>query len=136
MLVDVPCSGLGIIRRDPEIRWRRQPEDLAGFATDQRAMLAHAADAVRPGGRLVYATCSSEPEENAEVVAAFLAEHPDFAPTLPEARDASRSPGLHGVINDAGHLSTTPDVHRLEAFFAVALRRRQDGAHRDGPADL
>src|SRR4029453_18025382 len=78
VLVDAPCSGLGTIRRDPDIRWRRQEKDLAALARDQLALLMRAADVVRPGGRLVYATCSSEPEENDGVVARFVATRPDF----------------------------------------------------------
>src|SRR5690606_16167841 len=79
VVVDAPCSGLGTLRRDPDIRWRRQPGDLAVFAQAQLQMLAHASRAVRPdGGRLVYATCSSEPEENEEVAAAFLRASSDF----------------------------------------------------------
>src|SRR5262249_28344971 len=71
VIVDAPCSGLGTLRRDPDIRWRRREEDLPALAAAQGLMLRHAADAVAPGGRLIYATCSSEPEENEELVAAF-----------------------------------------------------------------
>src|SRR5439155_21672655 len=74
VLVDAPCSGLGILRRDPDIRWRRQEAELMIFAEKQRQMLKHAADSVANGGRLVYATCSSEPEENEGVVDWFLHE--------------------------------------------------------------
>src|SRR5205085_3097499 len=72
VLVDAPCSGLGTLRRDPDIRWRRRESDLPGLAAAQRQMLAQAAGVVRSGGRLVYATCSSEPEENEAVVESFL----------------------------------------------------------------
>ncbi|MGE3511264.1 MAG: transcription antitermination factor NusB, partial [Vicinamibacterales bacterium] len=72
VFVDAPCSGLGTVRRDPDIKWWRRPEELATLATAQRLMLAHAAAMVRPGGRLIYATCSSEPEENENVTQAFL----------------------------------------------------------------
>ncbi len=78
VLVDAPCSGLGTVRRDPDIRWRRTEADLSRLAGDQVALLTRAAEVVRPGGRLVYATCSSEPEENDDVVRAFLANHPTF----------------------------------------------------------
>ena len=124
VLVDAPCSGLGIVRRDPEIRWRRQPLDLVRFARDQLTMVSHASRVVRPGGRLVYATCSSEPEENAEVVDAFLAEHPDFEPVHPDQVGSPLSQGLRDTIDDHGRLSTAPDAHGLEAFFAAVLRRR------------
>src|SRR4029450_3184700 len=69
VLVDAPCSGLGTVRRDPDIRWRRHERDLATLARDELGLVVRAADVVRPGGRLVYATCSSEPEENDDVVA-------------------------------------------------------------------
>ena len=124
VLVDAPCSGLGIVRRDPEIRWRRQAVDLARFARDQLTMVSHASRVVRPGGRLVYATCSSEPEENEEVVDAFLADHPDFDPVHPDQMRSLLSQGLRDTIDDHGRLSTAPDTHGLEAFFAAVLRRR------------
>ena len=72
VVVDAPCSGLGTLRRDPDIRWRRLERDLPGLADVQKRMLKNAADRVAPGGRVVYATCSSEPEENEEVADAFL----------------------------------------------------------------
>ena len=124
VLVDAPCSGLGIVRRDPEIRWRRHPNDLARYARDQRSMVAHASRVVRPGGRLVYATCSSEPEENEVVVDAFLADHPDFEPVHPDQCSPPLSQGLRDTIDDHGRLSTAPDTHGLEAFFAAVMRRR------------
>jgi 16S rRNA (cytosine967-C5)-methyltransferase len=128
VLVDAPCSGLGIVRRDPEIRWRRQPVDLARFARDQLTMVSHASRVVRPGGRLVYATCSSEPEENEEVVDAFLAEHPDFELVHPDQVYPTLPQGLRDAIDVHGRLSTAPDTHGLEAFFAVVLRRPGPGA--------
>jgi 16S rRNA (cytosine967-C5)-methyltransferase len=123
VFVDAPCSGLGTIRRDPDIRWRRAESDLAAFADAQRTMVRHAADAVRPGGRLIYATCSSEPEENEEVVAAFLSTHPAF-----RAVDLRRQPpaffdALEPVLDEAGFLRTSPEKHGLEAFFGAVLRR-------------
>ena len=84
-------------------------------------MLGHASAAVRPGGLLVYATCSSEPEEDEEVAAAFLSEHPDF-----DAIDAGDvAPALpRDVVDARGHLRTLPHVHGLEAFFGAAFRRQ------------
>jgi len=79
VVVDAPCSGLGTVRRHPEIRWRRHPLDLAAAAERQAQILASAAGHVAPGGTLVYAVCSPEPEEGREVVDAFLADHPAFA---------------------------------------------------------
>ena len=122
VLVDAPCSGLGTIRRDPDIRWRRAEADLAALARDQVELLSRAAAAVRPGGRLVYATCSSEPEENEQVVDAFLAASPGFAPVDLRAEDR----GLPAPLLDRrGMFRTLPFEHGLEAFFAAALVRRR-----------
>lgn len=121
VLVDAPCSGLGILRRDPDIRWRRRESDLDLLAAAQLRMLGHAAAAVAPGGRLIYATCSSEPDENEAVADAFLAGAPQF--TALEARAAS--PALPpAVVDDRGHLRTLPHVHGLEAFFGAVFQRR------------
>jgi 16S rRNA (cytosine967-C5)-methyltransferase len=120
VLVDAPCSGLGTIRRDPDIRWRRRPGDLAPLAEAQVALLHRAADIVRPGGRLVYATCSSEPEENDGVVERILRERPDLA----RVDLRGESPILDPLLDEDGALRTLPFLHGLEAFFAAALERR------------
>ena len=121
VLVDAPCSGLGTIRRDPDIRWRRGERDLARFAHDQRVLLERAAALVQPRGRLVYATCSSEPDENEAVVDAFLSAHNEF-----ELVDlhGNASPRLVPVLDERGMMRTLPFAHGLEAFFAAALARR------------
>ena len=120
VLVDAPCSGLGTVRRDPDIRWRRSEAELAGLADDQITLLTHAAASVRSGGRLVYATCSSEPEENEQIVDRFVRQHPEFE--LIDLR--GESPVLDPVLDDRGMFRTLPFVHGLEAFFAAALVRR------------
>ena len=79
VLVDAPCSGTGTLRRNPEIRWRLSNADILNFALAQRHFLANAADVVKPGGRLVYSTCSIEPDENERVIESFLATHPSFS---------------------------------------------------------
>jgi 16S rRNA (cytosine967-C5)-methyltransferase len=115
VLVDAPCTNLGVLRRNPEVKWRRQPADVAAAARHQRAILAAAALLVRPGGRLVYATCSLEPEENDDVVRDFLATHPAFvvdAPPSPVAPDA------------AGFVRCLPHRHGTDGFTAVRLARR------------
>ena len=124
VLVDAPCSGLGVIRREPEIKWRRQSKDLTGFANTQLLMLRHASSVVRPGGRLIYSTCSSEPEENEEVVDGFLADHKVFEATCLDYPSSPLKNRLRDVINSRGHLSTAPDYHKLENFFGAVLRRR------------
>jgi 16S rRNA (cytosine967-C5)-methyltransferase len=120
ILIDAPCSGLGTIRRDPDIRWRRREGDLASLASHQVALLHRAADLVRSGGRLVYSTCSSEPEENEAVVEAFLAARTDFS--LLDLR--TPAPGtLAPFLDPHGMFRTLPFAHGLEAFFAAAIVR-------------
>lgn len=116
VLADVPCSGLGTIRRDPDIKWMRHETDLARMGATGLRILERAAGAVRPGGRVVFATCTTEPEENDEVVAAFLAGHPEFALERPGA--PSLAPFLDGLV-----VRTAPDLHGLDGFFAAVLRR-------------
>jgi 16S rRNA (cytosine967-C5)-methyltransferase len=119
VLVDAPCSGLGTIRRDPDIRWRRAPSDLPRFAGHQIDLLLRAAQTVRPGGRLVYATCSSEPDENERVVEAFLERAPFDRVDLRVAGPADVQP----LIDERGALRTLPFAHGLEAFFSTAMVR-------------
>ncbi len=115
VLVDAPCSNLGVLRRNPEVKWRRQPADVVAAGERQRGILAAAATLVRPGGRLVYATCSLEPEENDEVARDFLAGHPAFAvePPVecPVAPDA------------AGFVRCLPHRHGTDGFTAIRFRR-------------
>jgi len=121
VLVDAPCSGLGTLRRDPDIRWRRRESDLAALAAAELTMLQRAAEAVAPRGRLVYATCSSEPEENEHIVDAFAASAPAFAPVSA----AAASTRLRDtVIDSRGHLRTQPHLHGLEAFFGAVFVRQ------------
>ncbi len=96
VLLDAPCSGLGTLRRDPDIRWRRTEADLPALADAQLAMLMQAASAVRPRGRLVYSTCSSEPEENELVVARFLERRSDFSRADPGTLPALLQPFPRG----------------------------------------
>lgn len=124
VLLDAPCSGLGTIRRDPEVRWRRTEADLPVLATAQRDMLEQAARVVKPGGRVVFATCSSEPEEGEDVVAEFLDRHAAF--TIDDPRGWASSLSLSaGLFTNEGFLRTWPDVHGLESFFAAVLRYRR-----------
>jgi 16S rRNA (cytosine967-C5)-methyltransferase len=121
VLVDAPCSGLGTLRRDPDIRWRRQEHELTSLKAGELTMLQHAASQVAPGGRLVYATCSSEPEENEGVADAFLSTNPGFT-TLHAGLATSRlAPAL---VDRRGHLRTQPHLHGLEAFFGAVFERQ------------
>jgi 16S rRNA (cytosine967-C5)-methyltransferase len=123
VLLDAPCSGLGTLRRDPDIRWRRREEDLRPLAEAQLRMLRHAAAVVCPGGRLVYATCSSEPEENEDVVAAFLGENDRFRAADAERVRSGLPAACGALITPAGVLRTWPFRHSLEAFFGAVLVR-------------
>jgi 16S rRNA (cytosine967-C5)-methyltransferase len=115
VLVDAPCTGLGTLRRDPDIKWRRTPADFEAVSDLQLRILTTVAAAVRPGGRIVYATCSSEPDENEVVVSRFLESQPGFRRAAIEY-----APAPH-LINSAGHLRTLPFRDGLEAFFAGAV---------------
>ena len=117
VLLDAPCSGLGTLRRDPDIRWRRLPDDLESLAAMQLTLLEGAASAVTDGGRLVYATCSSEPEENQLVVNRFLETHPHF-----DLEPPSQS-RLSALFDGDGFFQTLPHRDGLEAFFAATLGR-------------
>jgi 16S rRNA (cytosine967-C5)-methyltransferase len=119
VFVDAPCSGLGTLRRDPDIRWRRHEEDLAALGSAQLAMLRHAAETVAPGGRLIYATCSSEPEENEDVARAFTGAVRDFSPL----RAAISGALPQSVVDGDGFLRTSPHIHGLEAFFGAVFVR-------------
>ena len=123
VFVDAPCSGLGTVRRDPDIRWRRAEADIATMARAQSAMIRSAAQTVRPGGRLIYATCSSEPEENDGVVEGFLASTSDFAMVDLRADRPAHFAALEPVLDRRGVLRTSPQEHGLEAFYGAVLRR-------------
>ncbi|MBP8814448.1 MAG: RsmB/NOP family class I SAM-dependent RNA methyltransferase [Laribacter sp.] len=119
VLVDAPCSGLGTLRRNPDLKFRQSPASIAELNKTQASILARAAQLVKPGGRLVYATCSILPAENDAIVDAFLAAHPEFSETpvnilLEQA----------GVALDTGsRLRLLPGVHSTDGFFAAVLTR-------------
>jgi 16S rRNA (cytosine967-C5)-methyltransferase len=115
VLVDAPCSNLGVLRRHPEVKWRRQPGDLAASAAGQRAILRAAAGMVKPGGRLVYATCSLEPEENDAVMRDLLDARGDFALDPPAGFPVE--PDASGVVR------CLPHRHGTDGFTAVRMRR-------------
>jgi 16S rRNA (cytosine967-C5)-methyltransferase len=117
LLVDVPCTGTGTFRRHPDARWRLRPSDLAVLPAEQRAILRAAARCVRPGGLLVYSTCSLEPEENDGPVDAFLAEHPEWAVEPPPAGT------VPDAVLDSGRLRVLPHRHGADGAFAARLRR-------------
>jgi 16S rRNA (cytosine967-C5)-methyltransferase len=119
VLVDAPCTGLGTLRRNPDLKWRQSPQALAELTRKQASILAAAAGLVKPGGRLVYATCSILREENEAIVEAFLAAHPQFA-----LDDASGILRAQGIALDTGvYFRVCPHTHRMDGFFAAVLAR-------------
>jgi 16S rRNA (cytosine967-C5)-methyltransferase len=119
VLVDAPCSGLGTLRRNPEIKWRFSEDRLAEFHRRQSEILNATCAAVRPGGRLLYATCSTEPEENETVVAEFLERHPDFSRVRPDVPT-----GIDQWVDAEGLVRTFPTVRLWDGFFAALLKRQ------------
>jgi 16S rRNA (cytosine967-C5)-methyltransferase len=116
VLVDAPCSGSGTWRRSPHLKWTTTPATIADCATLQKKLLAQFAASVRPGGRLVYATCSLSTHENQAVVDAFLADRPEFQ-AVPFARTFDARAGATG-------LTILPALHDTDGFFVASLRRR------------
>ena len=122
ILVDAPCSGTGTLARNPEIKWRLTPEDFDRLAAIQRAILANALSVLRPGGRLVYATCSLEPEENEEVVESALAATTGFR-LVGKSEIAEALPKIAPLIDTRGYFRTRPDMHDMDGFFAAVIAR-------------
>ena len=118
VLVDVPCTGTGTFRRHPDARWRLKISDFAVMGALQKGILRAAATVVKPGGLLVYSTCSLEPEENDQQVDAFLATHPDFTLESPPTRAVAEE------VLDNGRLRVLPQLHGVDGAFAARLRRK------------
>jgi 16S rRNA (cytosine967-C5)-methyltransferase len=124
VLVDAPCSGLGTLRRNPDLKWRQSPQSVAELKEKQLAIVSSAARLLKSGGRLVYATCSLLPAENEAIVEAFAAAHPDFEP-LPAAELLERAQVPDAARLVAGdHLRLWPHRHHTDGFFAAAWQRR------------
>ena len=129
VLVDAPCSGLGTLRRNPDLKWRQSPEGVQELALKQAAILASAARLLKPGGRLVYATCSVLPEENEAIAEAFTAAHPDFAPQdagalLEQLKVAQAAELCSGGENGLRYLRLWPHLHQTDGFFAAVWERK------------
>lgn len=121
VLVDAPCSGLGTLRRNPDMKWRQTPESVVELNAKQAAILSSAARLVKPGGRLVYATCSLLDEENDAIAAQFLATHTDFA--LVPMRDVLAEQKVTLEMGD--YLKLYPHIHQTDGFFAAVFERRK-----------
>ena len=121
VLVDAPCSGLGTLRRNPDVKWRQTAQGIDELNVKQIAILRGAARLVKPGGRLVYATCSVLDEENEAIVQQFLAAHEDFALVKMSAVLAEQKITLE--MDD--YLKLLPNLHQTDGFFAAVLERKK-----------
>jgi len=120
ILVDAPCSGLGTLRRNPDAKWRVRSGDSARLAEIQRALVGNAASVLRPGGALVYSSCTVLAEENEEIARHFLHGSRDFAPTPKDAVPDE----VKGVTDSDGFLRTFPHIHDTDGFFAARFERQ------------
>jgi 16S rRNA (cytosine967-C5)-methyltransferase len=118
VLLDAPCSGLGTLRRNPEIKWRIRPRRLMEFSAIQGRMLDALSGSVCVGGRLLYSTCSTEPEENEQAVERFLGRHPGFRLIRPED-----PPGVERWLDASGLFRTFPGGRIWDGFFAALMVR-------------
>jgi len=129
VLVDAPCSGLGTLRRNPDLKWRQNPKTIEELVVKQAAILDSAARLLKPGGRLVYATCSVLPQENEEIAEAFSAAHPEFVPLeVGEVLAQLKVPDAASLCSggEAGtrYLRLWPHRHKTDGFFAAVWQRK------------
>jgi 16S rRNA (cytosine967-C5)-methyltransferase len=120
ILVDAPCSGIGVLQKNPDGKWRLRPRDLKRYADHQFQLLDHAAPYLKPSGILVYAVCSIETDENEQVVRRFLSQRREFSihrPVMPKVSDAEQ------LITSEEYFYTLPHRHQMDGFFCVALKR-------------
>jgi 16S rRNA (cytosine967-C5)-methyltransferase len=120
ILLDAPCTGLGVLRRNPDIKWKVKPKDFRRLHLVQKQMLKRLAPLLKPAGVLLYATCTVSSEENEETVLGFLTEHPHYQP---ESARPYLPPGSADVVNRSGAVQTWPHRHGVDGFFAARLRR-------------
>lgn len=129
VLVDAPCSGLGTLRRNPDLKWRQSPQALQELAGKQAAILESSARLVKPGGRLVYATCSVLPQENEAIAEAFGAAHPDFVAQdagalLAQLKVPQAASLCSGGDGGQRYLRLWPHLHQTDGFFAAVWQRK------------
>jgi 16S rRNA (cytosine967-C5)-methyltransferase len=120
ILLDAPCSGLGVLRRNPDTKWRTLGQDLIRHAKRQATFLDNLAHQVKPEGLLVYCVCSMEPEENESVINGFLNKHQDFAI---EKHPDGLPHKARSLLTGNGYLKTFPHLHNMDGFFAVCMKR-------------
>ncbi|NNG01630.1 MAG: 16S rRNA (cytosine(967)-C(5))-methyltransferase RsmB [Desulfobacteraceae bacterium] len=121
VLLDAPCSGLGVMRRNPDAKWVSEKQNMGKFQHRQMAFLDQLSGILRPGGSLVYTVCSFEPEENEQVINGFLKKHPEFVMVNPSQRSPFDSTKM---IDSDGFLRTFPHIHGTDGFFAAELQKR------------
>jgi 16S rRNA (cytosine967-C5)-methyltransferase len=124
VLVDAPCSGLGTLRRNPDLKWRQSPQAVAELTVKQTAILDSAQRLVKSGGRLVYATCSLLRDENEAIAEAFGAAHPDFIPVPADEALAAAHVDRAAELVENGYLRLWPNRHATDGFFAAVWQRR------------
>lgn len=129
VLVDAPCSGLGTLRRNPDLKWRQSPASVQELALKQGAILDSAARLLKPGGRLIYATCSVLPEENEAIAQAFSQAHPDFEPLssgelLTQLKVPHAASLCSGGADGQRYLRLWPHTHHTDGFFAAVWQRK------------
>jgi 16S rRNA (cytosine967-C5)-methyltransferase len=117
VLLDAPCSGLGVLAKKPDVKWKRDVSDILALVHLQTALMENAARLVRPGGVLVYSTCTTEPEENLGIIRTFLEKHPEFS-----AENAGQFVN-HDVVSPEGFVETFPHRHAMDGSFAARLVR-------------
>ncbi len=117
VLVDAPCSGLGVLSKKPDAKWKREPEDLVNLVQTQRAILENAAKHVKSGGVLVYSTCTTEPEENYDLIKSFLTDHSEFSVEGASQFVDSR------IVSADGYIETFPHRNAMDGSFAIRLKK-------------
>lgn len=122
ILLDAPCSGLGVLGRSPDIKIKRKEADIAALSKTQKALAGNLSSYVRKGGRMVYSVCTLEPEETDGVINAFLKNHPDFSL---ENAAAVLPPSCGPLIDEYGFLRTMPHLHNMDGFFAARLKKAE-----------
>ena len=123
VIADLPCSGLGVIGKKPDLRYRAAPEGIESLIRLQRRILDCVQAYVKPGGTLVYSTCTVNPGENEENVYRFLEEYPEFRPADIKDRLCEE---LKGSVTDGGFLQLLPGIHQSDGFFIAKLTRKEE----------
>jgi 16S rRNA (cytosine967-C5)-methyltransferase len=119
VLVDAPCSGLGVIAKKPDAKWLRESDDLIRLANLQQRLLENAATLVKPGGVVVYSTCTIEPDENFDIIRAFLGSHPDFS-IEPATAWVQKD-----LVSERGAVETFRHKHGMDGAFSIRLKKQQ-----------